>query len=108
MSAKTTPTEIGRSGEHDVKIRWEDGHESVYPARYLRLNCRCAVCVDEVSGAPLLNPDSVAEDVHPTSLELVGHYAIQPSFSDGHFTGIFSFEYLRSICPCPVCDPSGQ
>ncbi len=103
MSAKTTPTEVGRSGEHDLKIRWEDGHESIYPARFLRLACPCAVCVDEVSGAPLLDPTSVTEDVHPSSLELVGHYAIQPRFSDGHFTGIFSFELLRGLCPCGEC-----
>ncbi len=103
MSASTTPTEIGRHGEHDVKILWEDGHESVYPARLLRLHCRCAVCVDELSGAPLLDPDSVPEDVHPTSLELLGHYAIQPRFSDGHFTGIYSFELLRELCPCGDC-----
>lgn len=103
MSTTTTPVEIGRHGDHDVKIRWEDGHESVFPARYLRLHCRCAVCVDEVSGAPLLEPDSVAEGVHPTKLELVGHYAIQPSFSDGHFTGIYSFEVLRTLCPCGEC-----
>ncbi len=103
MSASTTPTEIGRHGEHDVKITWEDGHESVYPARHLRLNCRCATCVDEVSGAPLLDTESVADDVHPIKLDLVGHYAIQPTFSDGHFTGIFSFDHLRGICPCPEC-----
>lgn len=103
MSARTTPTEIGRHGEHDLMISWEDGHESLYPARYLRLNCRCAACVDEVSGAPLLESGGVPEDVHPAKIELVGHYAIQPTFSDGHFSGIYSFEHLRAICPCDAC-----
>ncbi len=107
MDARTTPTEIARHGEHDVKIRWEDGHESVFPARYLRLNCRCAVCVDEVTGAPLLDPETVPEGVHPVKLELVGHYAIQPAFSDGHSTGIFSFEFLRGVCPCEECRNRG-
>jgi DUF971 family protein len=100
---RTTPREIQRAGAHDVQIDWADGHCSVYPARLLRLACRCAVCVDEVSGAPLLQPERVSADVHPVSLALVGHYAIQPVFSDGHNTGIFTFEYLRAICPCPDC-----
>ncbi|MCB1162871.1 MAG: DUF971 domain-containing protein [Candidatus Krumholzibacteriia bacterium] len=98
-----TPKSIRRHGEHDVEIVWADGHTSLYPARYLRLNCRCAVCVDEVSGVPLLDPASVPEDVHPVSLQLVGRYAVQPIFSDGHGTGIFSFDHLRAICPCPDC-----
>lgn len=100
---RTTPRTITRAGAHDVAIEWADGHRSVYTARSLRLACRCAVCVDEVSGAPLLEPTSVPEDVHPVSLALVGHYAVQPVFSDGHNTGIFAFEYLRSLCPCPEC-----
>lgn len=101
--SRSTPKTIGRHGEHDVRIEWEDGHASVFPARFLRLNCRCATCVDETSGAPLLDPESVPADVHPTRIELVGHYAIQPTFSDGHFTGIYSFEHLRAICPCKDC-----
>lgn len=100
---RTRPREITRAGAHDVAIEWADGHRSVYPARLLRLACRCAVCVDEVSGAPLLDPARVPEDVHPVSLTLVGHYAVQPVFSDGHNTGIFSFETLRALCPCPEC-----
>jgi DUF971 family protein len=35
----------------------------------------------------------------------VGHYAVQFDFNDGHSTGIFSFEYLRQICPCEACHP---
>ena len=51
--------------------------------------------MDEVSGQPLLDAARIAADVHPVRLELVGHYAIQPVFSDGHLTGIFTFEHLR-------------
>jgi DUF971 family protein len=100
---RTTPREIKRAGAHDVQIDWADGHRSIYPARLLRLACRCAVCVDEVSGRPLLDAAGVAADVHPVSLALVGHYAVQPVFSDGHATGIFTFELLRGLCPCPDC-----
>ena len=89
------PIEIGRAGQHDVKIRWQDGHESVYPARDLRLKCPCAACVDEMTGAARLIASSVPESVQPLKIDLVGRYAIAIHWSDGHNTGIYTFEYLR-------------
>ena len=94
------PIEIGRANQHDVKIRWQDGHVSVYPARELRLNCPCAGCVDEVTGQRRLIAGSVPEDVKPLSIQLVGRYAITIPWSDGHHTGIYAFELLRKLCPC--------
>lgn len=97
------PVVIGRANEHDIRIRWSDGHESVFIARALRLACPCASCIDEMTGTPVLNPASVPEDVHPLTLGLVGRYAVHFNFSDGHGSGIYSFEKLRAICPCDVC-----
>jgi len=94
------PVEIGRVGDHDVRVVWADGHVSVYAARALRLACPCAACVDELSGAKLLNPASVAADVHPLRIGTVGRYAVHIAFSDGHASGIYSFEKLRALCPC--------
>ena len=94
------PVEIGRANQHDVKIRWQDGHESVYPARALRLACPCAGCVDEVSGRRRLMPMTIPEDVHPLNIDLLGRYAITIRWSDGHHTGIYAFNLLRKLCPC--------
>jgi DUF971 family protein len=94
------PIEIGRANEHDVKVIWQDGHESVYPARALRLACPCAGCLDEVTGAIRLIATSLPEDVHPLKVDLVGRYAITIAWSDGHHTGIYPFELLRRMCPC--------
>lgn len=96
----TLPAEIGRANAHDVAIQWRDGHKSLYPARALRLACPCAVCVEEMSGRALLDPASVDAGVHPTAVNLVGRYAVNFTFSDGHATGIYTFEYLRKLCPC--------
>lgn len=105
MTSKTQPTpkEITRAGEHDVRIIWSDGHESVFQARPLRLACPCAACVEEMTGRALLRPDGVAKDVHPLLIHLVGRYGIQIAWSDGHDTGIYTFERLRQICPCAEC-----
>ncbi|MFP8874507.1 MAG: gamma-butyrobetaine hydroxylase-like domain-containing protein [Myxococcota bacterium] len=95
----TTPTQIQQMGPDALAIRWRDGHESVYPVRELRLACACAECVDEWTGATRLDPSSIPEDVRPTSIKSVGRYAIQIDWSDGHNTGIYSFEQLRKLAP---------
>lgn len=102
-TAATTPTEIGRANAHDVKVTWQDGHESVYPARELRLACPCAGCVDELTGHVRVVATSMAQTVHPVKIDLVGRYAISIQWSDGHNTGIYGFNLLRKLCPC--CQP---
>ena len=76
---------------------WEDGQRNDFDVRDLRLACRCAQCVEEMSGRPLLDPKSVRPDVTPRTITSVGNYAIQVSWSDGHSTGIYSFEFLRAF-----------
>ncbi|UCF81615.1 MAG: DUF971 domain-containing protein [Acidobacteriota bacterium] len=94
---KLRPVEIGRADEHDIKIRWNNGTESVCRARRVRLACPCAGCVEEMTGAQRLDPASVPGDVRPLGIELVGRYAIQIRWSDGHSTGLYSFDLLRRL-----------
>ena len=101
------PTSIVRANQHDVKIIWRDGTEVVYPARRMRMECPCAVCVDEVTGRRQLQEAMVAEDVHPTGIEPIGHYAIQIYFSDGHHTGIYTWEKLIELGKKIVVDSGG-
>lgn len=89
------PQSMAQAGSRELAITWNDGHQSVYPVRLLRLNCRCANCVEEMSGRPMLDPANVAEDVEPTVINPVGRYAIHIAWSDGHSTGLYGFEYLR-------------
>jgi DUF971 family protein len=53
---------------------------------------------------PLLDPSTVPDDIRASAISLVGSYAIRIDWSDGHDTGIYTFEYLRAICPCPSCN----
>ena len=91
-------------------IEWDDaGHGALYPARELRLACPCAACVDEMSGRPLLDPAAVPADVRPVSVALVGAYGLRVQWSDGHGTGIYTFQRLLASCPCDVCcDRAGR
>ncbi|MGB7120664.1 MAG: DUF971 domain-containing protein, partial [Bradyrhizobium sp.] len=97
-----------------VDITWADGHASHYDFPYLREECPCATCNDErgkkeafasaAPGAasfpalPMFKPK-----VRAQAATVVGNYAVQISFSDGHATGIYSYDHLRSICPCAEC-----
>lgn len=93
------PERIERLGETTLKISWKDGHESHYTWTGLRAACPCAACREAT--API--PD--AAEVRPLEIQPVGRYAIHIRFNDGHGTGIFSYEYLRSLCNCEACQP---
>ena len=101
VPAEVGPTEDGSR----LRIRWRDGHVSEYEPRYLRLRCPCAGCVEEMTGRPILNPQTVPEDVYPTQVQYVGRYALRFDWSDGHRTGIYPFDALRESCPCEACSP---
>lgn len=96
------PAAIHRADDA-ITITWAQDHVGVYPARDLRLACPCAGCVEEMSGRPLLDPDAVPTDVKPLTVQLVGGYAMRITWSDGHDTGIYTWEHLAGLCPCPRC-----
>lgn len=93
--AGTVPVAITRRDDGLV-MQWErNGAERLLAARPLRLACPCAQCVDEMSGRPLLDPGTVPLDVRPVHLALVGTYGLRVHWSDGHATGIYTFDWLR-------------
>jgi DUF971 family protein len=106
MDKPVFPKEVDL-GEDAIVILWDDGHRSPYPHRYLRLRCRCANCVEEMSGRPRLDPDQVPQDVRAVDQMPVGNYALQFLWSDTHYTGIYTYDFLRSLCTCNVCTAAG-
>jgi DUF971 family protein len=107
----TNPKEIAVSREkREVRVRWQDGHESVYSFDLLRKECPCAVCNDQrrhpapPGGLTLLSGPVVrAGEIQATEVKPVGRYAINFVWSDGHDSGIYSYSFLREVCPCPTC-----
>jgi len=107
---RNVPTKIKLDAGNDtLSILWADGHASVYSYRELRDRCPCASC-DEAGGThgqpPSLLPMLGVKALKPERAELVGRYAVQIYWNDGHSTGIYSFDYLRGLCPCPQCEAS--
>jgi DUF971 family protein len=96
-----------------VDIEWNDGHVSHYAFVYLRDACPCALCNEErdKSGRHPGEPPKPApgalpmfkEKAKPVSAEGVGKYAIKFKWNDGHDLGIYSWHFLREVCPCSVC-----
>ena len=91
-----------RAGRH-LEIDWSDGHHTVYDFTTLRWLCPCAYCRGEagIPGWLDSNPTLSPAQTELTDLELVGQYAVAPIWADGHRTGFYTFERLRTDCPCP-------
>ena len=96
-----------------VEIEWKDKHLSQYPFPFLRNACPCALCDEERSKTgrqpgepphtksgelPMFKPSA-----KPVSAEPVGKYALKFSWNDRHDLGIYSWFYLREVCPCAEC-----
>src|SRR5689334_12241565 len=99
---KPVPTDIKSSGE-TISIHWSDQHKSRYHARDLRLACRCAACVDEWTHQSLIKPDRVPPAIKAKKIDVMGNYALHVDWSDGHNTGIYTYDYLREVCGCDEC-----
>jgi prepilin-type processing-associated H-X9-DG protein len=94
-------------------IVWADGHVSQYPLDGLREACPCAVCR---GGHDKMGPDfdpnlielKPARSYEARDMQIVGNYALQFTWSDAHAAGLYSWDYLRRICPCPQCQADRQ
>jgi DUF971 family protein len=94
-----TALKIDEAGR--LAIDWSDGHRRTYGVRELRDACPCASCrekrakpVDPLA-IPMLGP--IPQAVKITAMQPLGNYAYSITFSDGHDTGIYTFEFLREL-----------
>ena len=105
MHPQPVPTGLEKTDQRQLRITWSDGIEQLLPFRAVRDGCQCATCGEKRKAK--------SENVDPTSLPVlteaglepldivrmrpVGNYAYNIQFSDGHTTGVFTFELLRSL-----------
>lgn len=92
------PREISQETNFLLRIGWADGRTCDYKSANLRRACPCAQCVNEWTGERTLKPDTISEEVEISDVAIVGRYALNFRWSDGHETGIYSFQYLRDLC----------
>lgn len=96
-------------------VTWSDGHVSHYPFSLLRHACPCAECRGghehmQSDPDPLVFdlPDENSLATRLRSVEMIGAYALSITWEDGHYYGIYTWHYLRALCPCHHCRQRGE
>ena len=112
---ETSVKRLNLKKDEKLEVEFADGLVCTYTISYLRSMCPCATCKivrEQRDPHELMQPAQPAKktsltilpgnysgQIIATSAELVGSYAIKIVFSDTHDSGIYSFAYLREICP---------
>jgi len=101
---KIRPTNITADrNERELIIEWNDGKECRYPFAGLRAVCPCAECQGGHAnmGRPadkMLLQSAVNPELNMDKIEPVGSYAVSILWSDGHWQGIYTWQYLHDAC----------
>ena len=110
-SNEVLPVSIERVSESAIAIAWDDGSKTEWTARRLRDTCPCATCREKRRDEPDDSPQAGGEIIKTMGLPVisaaearpltisamkpVGNYAYNVVFSDGHSSGLFTFDRLR-------------
>ena len=96
-----SPTSLSLQTDGSLEIVWDDGVTTRTPPAKLREACPCANCKEKIGHPaplfPILKPGET-EPIRIRSMKPVGNYAYGIGFSDGHDSGIYTLEYLRTVC----------
>src|SRR5262245_56876569 len=99
------PTNLSLPQPDRLLIEWSDGEQRIIKIKELRQNCPCATCREkfnqppqpvDLKSLPILN-DAQLQPLRIVKMQPLGNYAYNVAFSDGHDTGIFTFELLREL-----------
>ena len=118
MSVDPKSVKVNLTSGSGVDIEWRDAHLSHYEFPFLRNACPCALCNEERGKSGRKPGEPIAPQAgelpmfkpaaKPVSAEGVGKYAIRFKWNDGHELGIYSWQWLREICPCSACQATAQ
>ena len=92
------PIRIEQYNATEMLIEWSTTERFALPFKDLRFHCPCAGCVDEMTGRRIVLRSSVRDDVRPAFVQVVGRYALQVHWTDGHTAGVYHFDYLHDLC----------
>ena len=102
MPVSPTPRDLKALRDEQVlRIVWADRDDRL-AFRFLRGECQCAQCVNEWTGARILDPATVPEEISIERMELVGAYAVRIYWSDEHQSGLYTWERLRKLAESPA------
>ncbi len=92
------PVQIKIAEKKNLKIKWDDGSDSLIEIKKLRKLCPCATCVTErEKQGKFYIPIVSGDQAYIKNIEQVGNYAIGITWKDGHSTGIYEYSFLRKL-----------
>ena len=80
-----------------LELTWPDGRLDRIDFRRLRQSCPCANCIDETTGIRTLDVDGISQEIQPVDVGYSGSYAVKFTWSDGHDTGLYTWEHLDRV-----------
>lgn len=80
-----------------LEITWAPDDIRRLSTLAVRAACACAACVDERTGVRTLDVSTIPADIDILGMRPVGNYAVHVQWSDGHDTGIYSWDYLQKL-----------
>lgn len=95
ITQKQTP--LLRFDASHIFLKWPDVPEIKVSNRALRLSCRCALCVDEMSGKVILKEANIPQNIMPNACSPLGNYAIGITWNDGHSSGIYPYATINKL-----------
>jgi Mrp family chromosome partitioning ATPase/DUF971 family protein len=95
MEATDLP-EVSANPGH-IYVKWPDGTDSSIPNKEVRASCQCAACREEYTGEQILDPSTIPDTIEAKEVGTLGNYAVSIAWSDGHTSGIFSWDHLRGL-----------
>ncbi|MDA0986846.1 MAG: DUF971 domain-containing protein [Bacteroidetes bacterium] len=103
----TEPKSIKKINLDELEVCWNDMHIGLHKIKTLRDECPCATCKGETVLLKTYVPATKFDlpgKYEIKNISVVGSYAMQILWNDGHDTGIYSWSYLQSLCECTNCD----
>jgi len=98
MNAIDPPSNLrAHQAEQVLELIWPDGQTDRLKYIHIRANCPCASCRDEWTGERILDPATIPADIKLEGMEGIGNYAVRLVWSDGHSSGLYTWETLRSM-----------
>lgn len=97
MSVPLFIKKIWQKNNYQFSVLWNDESVQDFRLSELQRQCPCAHCTDEMTGKPLLDPQTVPDHVRAVVIRNVGRYGLKIQFTSGCSMGIYSFDRLKKI-----------
>lgn len=95
---QSVPERVQPLNGDQLMVVWKNGRIDLIPGAVLQLNCRCAKCVDEMTGERLIQESQIDPNARLLETEPVGNYGVRLKWSKGCESGIYTFDHIKEIC----------